>query len=231
MLTIGLIGGMSWQSTAQYYRLANQLVNDRLGGFHSAQCLLHSVDFATIEALQVEGRWTDAGDVLVTAAKSLEAGGADMILICANTMHKVFDQVAAAVSLPILHVADVTAAVVKGSGISTVGLLATKYTMEQAFYRDRLASHGLDVLVPDDDDRATIHRVIFNELVHGVLNDKSRAEFVAIIDRLAARGAHGVILGCTEVELLISQEDTGVPVFPTTRLHIEAAVEKAIGSA
>lgn len=231
MLTIGLIGGMSWQSTAQYYRLANQLVNDRLGGFHSAQCLLHSVDFATIEALQVEGRWTDAGDVLVTAAKSLEAGGADMILICANTMHKVFDQVAGAVSLPILHVADVTAAVVKGSGISTVGLLATKYTMEQAFYRDRLASHGLDVLVPDDDDRATIHRVIFNELVHGVLNDKSRAEFVAIIDRLAARGAHGVILGCTEVELLISQEDTGVPVFPTTRLHIEAAVEKAIGSA
>lgn len=231
MLTIGLIGGMSWQSTAQYYRLANQLVNDRLGGFHSAQCLLHSVDFATIEALQVEGRWTDAGDVLVTAAKSLEAGGADMILICANTMHKVFDQVAAAVSLPILHVADVTAAVVKGSGISTVGLLATKYTMEQAFYRDRLASHGLDVLVPDDDDRATIHHVIFNELVHGILNDNSRAEFVAIIDRLTERGAQGVILGCTEVELLISQEDTGVPVFPTTRLHIEAAVEKAVGSA
>lgn len=228
MLTIGLIGGMSWQSTTQYYRLANQLVNQRLGGFHSAQCLLYSVDFATIEALQIEGRWSDAGDVLVTAAKNLEAGGADMILICANTMHKVFDQVAAAVSLPILHVADVTAAAVKRNGISTIGLMATKYTMEQTFYRDRLASHGLDVLIPDDDDRAVIHRVIYNELVHGVLNEDSRAEFVAIIDRLTERGAQGVILGCTEIELLIGQEDTAVLVFPTTRLHMEAAVEKAI---
>ncbi|MGH8891011.1 MAG: aspartate/glutamate racemase family protein [Acidothermaceae bacterium] len=230
MLTIGLIGGMSWQSTAQYYRLANEIVHDRLGGYHSAQVLLYSVDFATIEALQIEDRWYDAGEVLVTAAKSLEAGGADLILICANTMHKAFDQVAAAVTVPLLHVADVTATAVQNAGVTTVGLLGTRYTMDQTFYRDRLASHGLDVLVPDDEDRALIHRVIYGELVHGVFNDSSRGEFVGLIDRLADRGAQGVILGCTEIELLISHKDTHLRVFPTTQIHIQAAVDQAIAA-
>jgi len=230
MLTIGLIGGMSWQSTAQYYRLANEIVHDRMGGYHSAQCLIYSVDFATIEALQIEDRWHDAGEVLASAAKRLEAGGADLILICANTMHKAFDQVVAAVSVPLLHVADVTAAVAKNAGITTIGLLGTRYTMDQMFYRDRLAGHGLDVLVPDDEDRALIHRIIYAELVHGVFSDPSRAEFVSMIDRLTGRGAQGVILGCTEIELLISQKDTPVPVFPTTRIHIEAAVDRALAA-
>lgn len=230
MLTIGLIGGMSWQSTAQYYRLANEIVHDRMGGYHSAQCLIYSVDFATIEALQIEDRWHDAGEVLASAAKRLEAGGADLILICANTMHKAFDQVVAAVSVPLLHVADVTAAVAKNAGITTIGLLGTRYTMDQMFYRDRLAGHGLDVLVPDDEDRALIHRIIYAELVHGVFSDPSRAEFVSMIDRLTGRGAQGVILGCTEIELLISQKDTPVPVFPTTRIHIEAAVDRAFAA-
>jgi len=230
MLTIGLIGGMSWQSTAQYYRLANEIVHERLGGFHSAQCLLYSVDFATIEALQVQNRWREAGDVIAAAAKSLEAGGADLILICANTMHKVFDQVCTTVSVPLLHVADEVAAAAKTAGISRIGLLGTRYTMDQMFYRDRLASHGLDVMIPDDEDRAIIHRIIYGELVHGVFTDESRAEFAGIIDRLVDRGAQGVILGCTEIELLISQKDAAVPVFPTTRIHIEAAVDRAVAA-
>lgn len=228
MLTIGLIGGMSWQSTVEYYRLANEMVRDRLGGLHSAQCLLYSVDFAPIETLQKEARWDDAGMLLASAAKNLENGGADLVLICANTMHKVYDQVAAAISVPVLHVADVTAQAVKAAGMSTVGLLGTAYTMEQSFYLDRLAGHGLTVMVPGDDDRALVHRVIYSELSLGVISDASRVAYLEVVDRLAARGAEGVILGCTEIELLLRPSDTHVPLFPTTRLHIEAAVERAL---
>lgn len=228
MLTIGLIGGMSWQSTSEYYRLANELVRDRLGGQHSARCLVYSVDFADIEILQQQVRWDDAGAVLASAAKSLESAGADLVLICANTMHKVFDMVADAVSVPLLHVAEVAAGAAKAAGFTTVGLLGTAYTMDQAFYRDRLAGHGLTVLVPDDDDRALVHRIIYSELTLGVINDLSRATFVEIVDRLVARGAEGVILGCTEIELLLRPSDTAVTLFPTTRLHIEAAVDLAL---
>lgn len=228
MKTIGLLGGMSWQSTTQYYRLANELVAARLGGLHSAQCLLYSVDFAPIERMQKENRWDDAGAVLASAAKSLEAGGADLLLICTNTMHKVYDQIAGAISIPVLHVVDVTASAVREAGMSTVGLLGTAFTMEQAFYRDRLASSGLSVVIPDDEERALVHRVIFDELCLGVIRDESRAAFIDIINHLAERGAQGVILGCTELELLLSSDDAEVPLFPTTRLHIEAAVNHAL---
>jgi aspartate racemase len=230
MKTIGLLGGMSWQSTAQYYRLANELVAARLGGLHSAQCLLYSVDFAAIEQMQKQDRWDDAGAYLAAAAKSLEAGGADLLLICTNTMHKVYDQIAGAVSIPVLHVVDVTAAAVRAAGVSTVGLLGTAFTMEQTFYRDRLASSGLDVVIPDDAQRALVHRVIFEELCRGVIRDESRAAFVEVIDALVARGAQGVILGCTEIELLLGPDDVDVPVFPTTQLHITAAVEQALSA-
>ncbi len=228
MKTIGLLGGMSWQSTTQYYRLANELVAARLGGFHSAQCLLYSVDFATIERMQKDDRWDDAGALLASAAKDIEAGGADLLLICTNTMHRVYDQIADAVSIPVLHVVDVTAAAIRNAGLSTIGLLGTAFTMEQSFYRDRLASSGLDVVTPDDDERALVHRVIFDELCHGVIRDESREAFVGVITRLVERGAQGVILGCTELELLLSSDDADVPLFPTTRLHIEAAVDQAL---
>jgi aspartate racemase len=228
MKTIGLLGGMSWQSTMQYYRLANELVAERLGGLHSAQCLLYSVDFAGIERMQQEGRWDDAAATLASAAKSLEAGGADLVLICTNTMHKVYDQIAGAISIPVLHVVDVTAAAIRKAGLTTVGLLGTAFTMEQSFYRDRLAAHGLDVLIPDDAQRAFVHRVIFDELCLGVIRDESRAGYVDVIEQLVQRGAEGVILGCTEIELLLSADDASVPLFPTTRLHIEAAVELAL---
>lgn len=231
MKTIGLLGGMSWQSTTQYYRLANELVAARLGGLHSAQCLLYSVDFAPIERMQKEDRWDDAAAVLASAAKSLEAGGADLLLICTNTMHKVYDQIAGAISIPVPHVVDVTASAVRAAGLSTVGLLGTAFTMEQSFYRDRLTSSGLDVVIPDDEERALVHRVIFDELCLGVIRDESRAVFVDIISHLVARGAQGVILGCTELELLLSSDDADVPLFPTTRLHIEAAVNQALAAA
>jgi aspartate racemase len=231
MKTIGLLGGMSWQSTTQYYRLANELVAARLGGLHSAQCLLYSVDFAPIERMQKEDRWDDAALALASAAKSLEAGGADLLLICTNTMHKVYDQIAGAISIPVPHVVDVTASAVRAAGLSTVGLLGTAFTMEQSFYRDRLTSSGLDVVIPDDEERALVHRVIFDELCLGVIRDESRAAFVDIISHLVARGAQGVILGCTELELLLSSDDADVPLFPTTRLHIEAAVNQALAAA
>ena len=231
MRTIGLLGGMSWQSTTQYYRLANELVAARLGGLHSAQCLLYSVDFAPIERMQKEDRWDDAAAALASAAKSLEAGGADLLLICTNTMHKLYDQIAGAISIPVLHVVDVTASAIHDAGLSTVGLLGTAFTMEQSFYRDRLSSSGLNVVIPDDEERALVHRVIFDELCLGVIRDESRAAFVDIINHLIERGAQGVILGCTELELLLSADDADVPLFPTTRLHIEAAVNQALTAA
>ncbi len=228
MLTIGLLGGMSWESSALYYRLLNELVRERLGGLHSAECTLFSVDFAEVGQMQVEGRWEDAGRMLAEAAKVLEAGGCELVMLCTNTMHKVADAIGDAVSVPLVHLADTTAAAVSAGGIETVGLLGTRFTMEQPFYRDRLAGHGLTVLVPPADDQATVHRIIFDELCLGVVSDSSRAAYQEVIDRLVDSGAEGVILGCTEIELLIEQEHASVPVFPTTLLHVRAAVELAM---
>ena len=203
---IGLIGGMSWESSAEYYRLANEIVRERLGGLHSARCLLASVDFAEIEQMQVTGRWTEAGELLADMARSLEAAGADLVLLCTNTMHKVADQIQDAVTVPFLHLAETTADAVIAAGLTTVGLLGTAFTMEQDFYRDRLAARGLTVLTL------------------GVVREESRITYRRVIERLVSAGAQGVILGCTEIELLVSGADSAVPIFPTTRLHIEAAV-------
>ncbi|MFK4224285.1 aspartate/glutamate racemase family protein [Streptomyces sp. NPDC019890] len=229
MKTIGLIGGMSWESSAEYYRLLNELVRERLGGLHSAPCILHSLDFAEIEELQVAGGWERAGEILADAARGLQAAGADLLLICTNTMHKVAGQVEAAVSVPLLHLADATADAVRAEGLTRVGLLGTAFTMEQAFYRDRLAGHGLEVLTPDADGRALVHRVIYEELCRGVVREESRSAYQDVIGKLVAAGAEGVVLGCTEIELLIGAKDSPVPVFPTTRLHAEAAVNAALG--
>jgi aspartate racemase len=226
MLTIGMLGGMSWESSAEYYRLANTVVRERLGGLHSAKIVLHSVDFAEIERMQVEGRWDDAGKTLAEAAAQVQAGGADFLLLCTNTMHKVFDQVQAAVDIPMIHLGDTTAAAIKSAGLTTVGLLGTGFTMDQPFYRERLESHGLRVLLPSTEDRATVHRIIYDELCVGIVRDESRRAYQDVIARFD--GAEGIILGCTEIELLISQADVPLPVFPTTRLHVEAAVERAI---
>ncbi|MEU6820682.1 aspartate/glutamate racemase family protein [Streptomyces atriruber] len=229
MRTIGLIGGMSWESSAEYYRLLNERVRERLGGLHSARCVLYSVDFAEIEQLQVNGEWERAGDVLAAAAKGVEAAGADLVLICTNTMHKVADQVQAALSVPLLHLADATAEAVRAAGVTRVGLLGTAFTMEQEFYRERLAGHGqLEVLVPDQAGRDVVHRVIYEELCLGIVREESRAAYQEVIGGLVDAGAEGVILGCTEIELLIGQADSPVPVFPTTRLHAEAAVDAAL---
>lgn len=228
VLTIGMLGGMSWESSAEYYRLANELVRDRLGGLHSARCVLLSVDFAEIEAMQADARWDEAGATLAGAAKQLEHAGADLLVLCTNTMHKVAEQIEDAIDIPLLHLADATAVAVRRTGQDTVGLLGTAFTMEQDFYRRRLASHGVRVLVPEAGDRATVHAVIYDELCLGIVTEDSRAAYRAIIDRLVAAGAQGVVLGCTEIELLVTQADSPVPVFPTTRLHVEAAVERAL---
>jgi aspartate racemase len=225
---VGLLGGMSWESTAEYYRLANELVRDRLGGLHSARLLLASVDFAEIERLQVAGDWDRAGSVLAGEAARLEAAGAELLVLCTNTMHIVADRVQAAVGIPLLHLADATAAAVRAAGLTTVGLLGTAFTMEQAFYRDRLAGHGLRVLVPEAADRAEVHRVIYEELCLGVVRAESRNAYRRVIERLVAAGAEGVVLGCTEIELLVGAPDSPVPVFPTTRLHVEAAITAAL---
>ncbi|TGB09101.1 aspartate/glutamate racemase family protein [Streptomyces sp. MZ04] len=230
MKTIGLLGGMSWESSAECYRLLNELVRERLGGLHSARCVLYSVDFAEIEELQVAGEWERAGELLARAAKGVEAAGADLVLICTNTMHKVADQVQGVLSVPLLHLADATADAVLAAGVWRVGLLGTAFTMEQDFYRDRLTARGLDVLVPDEEGRALVHRVIYEELCVGVVRDESRIAYQEVIADLVRDGAQGVILGCTEIELLIGQEHSPVPVFPTTRLHAEAAVAIALQS-
>ncbi len=214
-----------------YYRLANELVRERLGGLHSARMVLASVDFADVELLQVAGRWDEAGKLLAeAAAKGLEAAGADMLLICTNTMHKVADQVQAAVGIPLLHLGVATAQAVSRTGLAPVGLLGTAFTMEQDFYRDRLTSHGLRVLIPPPDDRAEVHRIIYEELCLGVVREESRQAYRDAIVRLVQAGAEGVVLGCTEIELLISDTDSPVPVFPTTRLHVEAAVDASLAT-
>lgn len=262
MKIIGLIGGMSWESTAEYYRIINETVRDRLGGLHSGKIVMVSVDFAEIEAMQMSGDWDAAGVALATAAKQVEAAGAEMVLICTNTMHKVADQVAAAVTIPLLHLADATAERIRrdfgvastlvvdsGSVVThqgsryrhpsdsapiseagpTIGLLGTAFTMEQDFYRARLEDHGLTVVVPEADDRAIIHRVIYEELCLGVVREESRLEYERIMQLLIVRGAQGIILGCTEIELLIDPVgQSTVPLFPTSRIHAEAAVEMAL---
>lgn len=228
MRLIGMIGGMSWESTAQYYRLANEIVRDRFGGLASARILLHSVDFAEVERMQATGDWIAAGQLLAEAAQGLERGGAELIVLCTNTMHKVADAITAATDLPFIHIADVTAAAVRAAGLRKVGLLATGYTMEQPFLRDRLEAHGLSVLVPEAGDRAQVHRIIYDELCVGQVTDPSREAYRGVIGRLIDAGAEGIILGCTEIELLVGQDDSAVPVFPTTRLHVEAAIAAAV---
>ncbi|MCG7310532.1 aspartate/glutamate racemase family protein [Brachybacterium sp. ACRRE] len=228
MRTIGMLGGMSWESTAEYYRLANQSVRERLGGTHSARIVLDSVDFAQIEAMQEAGDWGAAGRLLAERARALESAGADLLVLCTNTMHLVADAIEAAVDIPLLHLVDITADAVDRAGIRRVGLLATAFTMEQGFYVDRMREHGIEAVVPDAGDRALVHRVIYEELVVGVVSDASRREYRQVIQRLVDRGAQGIILGCTEIELLIGADDAPVPVFPTTRLHAQAAVDAAL---
>jgi aspartate racemase len=225
-----MLGGMSWESTAEYYRLANEITRDRLGGLHSARLVLASLDFADVERLQVEGRWDEAALLLASAARRLELAGAEVLVLCTNTMHKVADAVADAIGIPFLHLADTTARAAARAGLSTLGLLGTAFTMEQDFYRDRLAGHGFTVLTPDAGDRAEVHRIIYDELCLGIVRDESRKIYREVIDRLAGRGADGVVLGCTEIELLVSADDSPVAVLPTTRLHVEAAIDWALGA-
>ncbi|QOD94094.1 aspartate/glutamate racemase family protein [Chryseoglobus sp. 28M-23] len=228
MRRLGLLGGMSWQSSALYYSLVNELVAERLGGVHAADLVMVSVDFAEVERLQAAGDWAAASDLLAREAQGLEAAGAEAIVLCTNTMHLVAPAIEEAVSIPLLHLADVTARAVSAAGLDSVGMLGTRFTMQQPFLRDRIASHGLDVLVPEPDDQEVVHRVIYEELVRGVVSEQSRAEYRRIIDRLVARGAQGIVLGCTEIEMLIEQHHVARPIFPTTRLHAEAAVEWAL---
>jgi len=215
---------MSWESTAEYYRLANELVRERRGGLHSADCVIRSVDFAVIERLQAAGEWEAAGRLLASEARALEAAGADLIVLCTNTMHKVAPVIEAAISVPFLHIAETTASAIVVEGLTTVGLLATRFTMEQDFYIDRLAARGITAIVPSETDREIVHRIIYDELCLGIIRDESRAQYQRIMRELVDRGAQGMIYGCTEIELLVGPSDTTVPVFPTTRLHIEAAV-------
>lgn len=229
MKTIGLIGGMSWESTVPYYRHLNEGIKQRLGGLHSARIVLYSVDFHDIERLQHAGRWDEAGTLLANAARALQAAGADFLVLCTNTMHKVAPAIEAAVTIPLLHIADPTAEVVRQAGIRTVGLLGTRFTMEEDFYRGRLESqHCLKVMIPDATDRDFVHRVIYDELCCGVTREASRAAYRAIIERLVARGAKGIILGCTEIGLLVGPDDSAMPLFDTTTLHAESAVEFAL---
>jgi aspartate racemase len=226
---IGLLGGMSWESSIEYYRFVNEEVRSRLGGLHSADCIMRSVDFAPFELMQREGRWAEAGADLAKEAASLVAAGAELIVLCTNTMHKVADEVAAAVDVPFVHIADTTAEAVREAGLQTVGLLATGYTMEQDFYVGRLRErHGLTVIVPAADDRALVHRVIYEELCLGLIRDESRAAYRRVMTALVERGAQAILLGCTEIELLVGPSDCEVPLFDTTRLHARKAVGLAL---
>ena len=229
MKTIGLIGGMSWESTQYYYRQINQGIRQRLGGLHSAQILLHSVDFAPIEALQHAGDWDAAAEILSQAAQSLESGGADFFLICTNTMHKVADKVEKAVKIPLLHIADATAEVLLADKISHIGLLGTAFTMEQSFYKGRLSQqHGIEVLVPDPRDRETVHDIIYRELCLGTIKPASKKAYLQIIKRLQQQEIEGVILGCTEICMLVDQGDTSIKLYDTTAIHTEQAVDYAL---
>ncbi|WP_276855012.1 aspartate/glutamate racemase family protein [Enterocloster lavalensis] len=228
MKTIGLIGGMSWESTVTYYQLINEAVKKSLGGLHSAKILLYSVDFQEIEECQTRGDWEKSARILGDAAKGLEGAGADCIVICTNTMHKVAPQIGERVSIPILHIAEATAEALIESGISRVLLLGTHYTMQQDFYKEKLVERGIEVMVPGDEDMEIVNRIIFGELCLGVISEESRKEYLRIIEEQKGRGAQGVILGCTEIGLLISQADTELPVFDTTQIHAGRAAEWAV---
>jgi len=230
MKTIGLVGGISWESTLEYYRVINQYTKERLGGFHSAKVVLYSVDFAEVEVRQHQGRWDELTGLMIDAARRVERAGAELLVICANTMHKMADEVQREIGIPILHIGDVTAEAVKSRSIKKVGLLGTRFTMEQDFYKQRLVrKHGLEVIVPGEKEREDIHRILYNELCLGEIRERSKGTFRAIISDLEARGAQGIILGCTEIPLLVSQDDYKIPLFDTTTLHARAAVDFALG--
>jgi aspartate racemase len=229
MKTIGMIGGMSWESSSEYYRIINETIKAKLGGLHSAKSVMYSVDFSEIEALQHQGNWDKATQLMIEAARHVEAGGADFVIICTNTMHKMADDVQKNIGIPLLHIADATAEVIKARGFRKIGLLGTKFTMEEDFYRGRLVEkHGLDVIIPQVDDRVIVHRVIYEELVLGHINPASRTEYQHIIERLIEAGAQGIILGCTEIGMLVKDEDSRAPLFDTTRIHAVKAVEYAL---
>jgi aspartate racemase len=229
MKTIGMIGGMSWESSIEYYRLINETVREKLGGLHSAKSLMYSFDFAEIETLQRQGRWAEATELMVEVARTLQMAGADLIIICTNTMHLMADEVDKSIEIPLLHIADAAAQAVKEQGLEKVGLLGTRFTMEQEFYRGRLVEkHGLQVLIPDQAGRELVHRVIYDELVLGVIDPASKTRYLEIITDLVSRGAEGIILGCTEIGLLVKERDAPVALFDTTVIHAVAAAEYAI---
>jgi len=230
MKTIGLIGGMSWESSIEYYQIINETVRTKRGGLHSAKCMMYSVDFAEIEPLQHQGRWNEATQLMISAAKSVERGGADFIVLCTNTMHKVADEVEKQIQIPILHIADATAERIKTKRVKKVGLLGTQFTMEEDFYKNRLIEkHGLQIMIPTSEEREMVHRVIYDELCVGEIKPSSKMKYMDIIERLAKDGAEGIILACTEIGLLVKEKDSQVPLFDTTRIHAEAAVEYALG--
>jgi aspartate racemase len=231
MKVLGLIGGMSWESSAEYYRIINETVKARLGGWHSARCVMYSVDFADIAALQHAGRWDETAHLLVGAARRLERADVDAIVLCTNTMHRVAPDIEAGIDIPLIHIVDVTADRIKAAGIARAALLGTRFTMEDDFYVGRLAAAGIDVVVPDEAGRALVHDVIYEELCLGTISDASRAKCLAVVDRLVAAGAQGVVLGCTELPLLLKQADCATPLFDTTRIHAEAAVDFALAPA
>ncbi len=229
MKTIGLIGGMSWESSLEYYRILNQAVKEKLGGFHSAECVMYSVDFDEIEKLQHKGKWDELTDIMIDAAQRVEKAGADFVLICTNTMHKMAPEVESRISVPLLHIADVTAEQIKIKGQKKVGLLGTRFTMEQEFYKGRLIKkHGIEVIIPDEEQRKIIHNILYKELVQGEISRESKNKFKVIITSLESRGAEGIILGCTEIPLLVKQEDYDILLYDTTDIHARAAVELAL---
>jgi aspartate racemase len=226
MKTIGLIGGMSWESSLEYYRIINETVKEKLGGFHSAKSIMYSVDFAEIEHLQHQGNWHEATQMMIQAAKNVENGGADFIVICTNTMHKMAEDVEQNINIPLLHIADATAELIKSKNLKTIGLLGTNFTMEEDFYRGRLISkHNLEVVIPRKEDREIVHNVIYNELCLGKIKQSSKTQYKKIINRMVEKGAEGIILGCTEIGLLVKQEDINIPLFDTAQIHVIAAVE------
>jgi len=229
MRTTDLIGGMSWESSIEYYRIINKTVGDRLGGLHSAKSIMYSVDFAEIQALQQQGKWDEATELMIDAAKHVENGGADFVIICTNTMHMMADEVQKHIQIPLLHIADATVEKIKSKGMRKIGLLGTRFTMEEDFYKGRLIDkHGLEVIIPTAEEREIVHRVIFDELCVGERKESSRKQYVGIMDHLVENGAEGIILGCTEIGLLVRDEDSRVPLFDTARIHAVAAVEYAL---
>ena len=231
MKTIGMIGGMSWESSAEYYRIMNEAVKEKLGGHHSCKCLMYSVDFDEIERLQHKGEWSKLTEIMVNAAQSVEKGGAEMLIICTNTMHLMFPDILQKINIPVLHIVDAVAEKIKAKGLKKVGLLGTRFTMEKDFYSKRLKEkHNIEVVIPNDKDMDLVHTIIFKELVLGKIKDKSREVYKNIVRKLAKEGAEGIILGCTEIPLLIKQKDANVPVFDTTQIHAEAAVKMALGN-